>query len=168
MIKTSRFLALPLVALLACVTMTGCNQKTIAALTQILGTQAANVAKLENDPALATKLAADTTAAVTAITNWKSGTPAQDVVQALDLVEADLNLFPVANQYAPLVDLAIGTVDSILALLPPPPATTAVLRRHVALFQPAPKNSKQFIEQWNALVKANPRLAPAQIRSKLF
>lgn len=48
---------------------TACNQNTIAALANVLGTSAANIANLEGNSSLATKLTTDTAAAVTGIEN---------------------------------------------------------------------------------------------------
>lgn len=145
----------------------GCpQQSTIAALTQTLGNAAANLASLEGNPALGAKLQTDTTAAVTAINNWKSGTNAQMAIEALNLVADDLSLFPVTNQYAPLIDLAIGTVESILALLPqtPVPATKAAAHRRSVHLSNPPKNAKEFKKTWNTIVSASPSLAPVAIK----
>jgi hypothetical protein len=76
------------------------------------------------------------------------------VVEALNMVEDDLNLFPVAGPYVPLIDLAIGTVESILASLGLTSASVSASsrpRRSVSLPYKAPKNSKQFTAKWNAL-----------------
>jgi hypothetical protein len=150
--------------------LTACSQTQIADLTNTLGTSAANIAKLEGNSTLSTKMLADTAAAVAAIDSWKSGSPATEAIEALNLVEDDLNLIPGTSQYAALVDLCIGTVESILALLPQTSTTTTaptaaaanVARRHVALANP-PKTAKQFRQQWDAIVKANPALAAAKL-----
>ena len=146
----------------------GCSsQATLAALTRTLGTASASIATLEGNPTLAASLTADTAAAVTAITNWKSGTPANDVIQALGIVEADLNLIPGTSQYLPLVDIAIATVQSILALLPAPtvaPTVTLKAFRTVHLGHPAPKTASQFKAQWAAVIAANPSLSAAAIK----
>ncbi len=163
------FLAVSLIASL----LTGCvAQQTIAALTQELGTASQSIATLEGNTALAAQLQADTTAAVAAIDGWKQGTPAQDVIQALNIVENDLNLIPAASPYAPLIDIAIGTVEGILALLPAPAPSTAtaavahasVEHRQVTLAQAAPKNAKQFKTQWNGVVATHPGLAAAALK----
>jgi len=159
-----------LVVSLALLPTVGCiSQSQIAALTQTLGNSAQQIAVLEGNPTLAATLLADTNAAVTAINNWKSGTPATEVIQALGIVEADLNLIPGTSQYAPLVDIAIATVQTILTLLPPPstpvPAPAALkTMRTVNLGHPAPTTAKQFKAQWNAVVAANPNLAAAAIK----
>lgn len=149
----------------------GCtNQATIASLTATLGNAAASIAALEGNNDLAVRLKADSAAAQTAILNWKSGTPASEAIEALNLVEDDLNLIPAASQYTPLIDLAIGTVESILALLPQSQtvatpnlaAHTAAHKRKVTLTNP-PKNAKQFKAQWQNVINANPQLSNAAI-----
>ncbi len=140
---------------------TGCtSQQTISELTAVLGNAASSIAALEGNPALAQKLKTDTATAVGQIAQWKAGTPAQDVIEALNLVEDDLNLIPGTSQYAPLVDLAIGTVESILALLPGHSTVTGAMsthasrhRRAVTLAKP-PKDAKEFKAQWNSLAPA--------------
>lgn len=137
----------------------GCNQNEIGALANTLGTSAANIAKLEGNSALSAKLTADTAAAVSAIDNWKSGTPATDAIEALNLVEDDLQLIPGTSQYAPLIDLCIGTAESILDLLPQTPSATPAIaphasRRVVKLDNP-PRTAKEFKKQFNALAPPN-------------
>ncbi len=155
------------VLILLALTATGCpEQNTIASLTDALGNAAANIATLEGNSTLAAKLKTDTAAAVTAVKNWKKGTPAQEAIEALNLVEDDLNLIPGTSQYAPLITLAIGTVESILALLPPPSGgalSPHAARPHVQLSQPAPKNKSEFKAQWNSVIASHPNLAQAKI-----
>lgn len=148
-------------------TLIGCPaQNTIASLVAILGNSTATIATLEGNDALAQKLRTDTAAAVVAVTNWKSGTPAQEAIQALNLVEDDLNLLPMLGPYGPLIDLAIGTTEAILALLPQSATAPAARTTHrtVHLNQPAPKSARQYKAQFNAIVASNPALAAAKIK----
>jgi len=174
---TNRFLsgiAAIAVMLVGMIPTTGCSSATIADLAQTLGNAGAQIATLENNPTLAAKLKADTAAAVSAIASWKSGSPATEAIEALNIVEDDLDLIPGTSTYAPLIDLAIGTVESILALLPTSaavvaPATlsahTATLkakRPGIAITNP-PKTKGDFKKQWNAIVAESPVLAKAKI-----
>lgn len=138
--------------------LTGCDSSDIASLVQVLGNSASQLAALEGNTSLASKLLTDTGAAVTAIDNWKSGTAAQDVIQVLNIVEDDLQLFPIVNQFSPLVDLAIATAESIIALLPPSTsnAVSAKPRRHVQLGYAAPKTKKDYVKRYNAIIAAHP------------
>lgn len=140
-------------------TETGCSQSQLAQLTQVLGTDATNLATALGQSTLATQIQQSTSAAVTAINNWKKGTPAQDVIAALGIVEANLNLIPMAGPYTGLIDLALGTLQAILALLPAPTAMTVSHIRMVRLGHPAPKTAKEFKKQWNAIVDAKSDLA---------
>lgn len=139
--------------------MVGCtSQATIAALTDTLGNAASAIAAVEGNTALATKLQTDTAAAVSAVKTWKSGTPAQMAIEALNLVQDDLQLIPATGPYVPLIDICIGAVDAILAELPASQAVTAHVggsNRAIHLSQPAPKTAKQFKKQWNAYVGLN-------------
>lgn len=157
------------VALTLVAALLGCSQSTLAALTSILGNAGASIAALQGNTTLAERLKTDTAAAVVAIENWKSGTPAQEAIEALNLVEDDLNLFPAIGKYGPLIDLAIGTVESILALLPQPAVSARTVAPHAAhravnLAQPAPKTASAFKRQWNAIAASNPALSQAKLK----
>lgn len=145
---------------------TGCtNQTTIAALVTTLGNASAAVASLEGNPTLAAKLQADTQAASTSILNWKTGTPSQNAVEAIGIVEDDLNLIcdsvpaPQCVAYEPLIVLALSTAQSIIAILNPAASTA---QAHIAgrvstvPVVGAPKTSSDFKKQWNNAVKENP------------
>lgn len=160
----TRIIAAVLCVSLVSLATTGCEQSTIAALTTTLGNAASAIAALEGNTGLATQLTTDTTAAANAIANWKSGTPAQNVVQALTIVENDLNLIPGTSQYAPLIDIAIATVQSILALLPVTTTPTVAHGRTVHLGYAAPKSSHDFKKKWNAAVVANKLPVTAEIK----
>lgn len=131
----------------------GCpSQSQIAALTQVLGNDSAQIATLEGNTVLAAQLKADTAAAVLAVNSWQKGTNSQMAIEALNILVTDLNLIPNVGPYQPLIVLAIGTAQSILALLQPASAFTSP---RVKLSQPAPQTAKEFQKQWNAIVAAN-------------
>ena len=152
---------------LATLPMTGCPaQTTLAALTNTLGTAAASIATLEGNTALAAKLQADTAAAATAIQNWKSGTNAQMAVEAINIVIDDLNLIcpvgGICGPYGPLIVLALGTAQSIIAILNPtatPNAAKVGPNARVNLGHPAPKTAAEFKAQWNGIAQSDPALA---------
>lgn len=150
-------------------TTTGCtSQQTIASLIATVGTATASLETLEGNATLAAKIKTDTAAATLAVTNWKSGSPVQDVVEALNLVQDDLNLLPLAGPDVALVDLAIGTVQEILNLLPSAPVTVSTSlkaspRRQVHLTK-TPKKAEDFKKQWNAIASTNPTLSSAVLK----
>lgn len=146
------------VAAVLMATMIGCPaQSVVADLVTTLGTASASLATLEGNTSLATKLTTDTAAASSAVLNWKKGSSATVAIEAMNLVMADLNLIPVAGPYAPLIDLALVTAESIIATLNP----TAVTAR---TFSNAPRTSKAFKQKWNAAVATNPALAKAALK----
>lgn len=151
------------------VILLGCPaQSTLAALVSTLGNSASSIAALEGNSSLATKIQTDTQAASTAVLNWKSGTPATEAIEAINLVEDDLSLFPITGQYAPLIDLALGTAESIIEILNPTGATTPATTAHAAhrtvtLPFAAPKTSSAYKKQWNAIVAQNPSLKSAKL-----
>jgi hypothetical protein len=154
--------ALAIVSVAPAVLLEGCtSQATIASLINTLGGAAEQLATVENNPTLAAKLQTDVAAASAAVLNWKKGSAGTMVVEALNLVEDDLNLFPFAGPYVPLIDLAIGTIEAILAELglTSAPAAAAKPRRSVVLSYKAPKNSKAFTAKWNALAPPTLQLA---------
>ena len=162
-----------LAALAAVFATTGCtSQTTIAALVTTLGNASASIAAIENNPTLANQLKADTAAASQAVLNWKKGTPAQNVVQALNIVQNDLSLItgtcntgipgPVC-QYVPLIDLAIATTTSIIQIVNPATAVPAATKGRLGAFN-APKDSVQFKKQWNKICSGNPNLVRAAIQ----
>ena len=59
----------------------------------------------------------DATAAIAAVNNWQSGTPAQDVVQILDILIADINLFPVSDVYKAVIVIALDGIKSVIVLI---------------------------------------------------
>lgn len=130
----------------------GCEkQNTAAALIGIAGVAIASLETIEGHGDVAAQLQTDFAAAQTAVLNWKQGTATQDVSQALALVQNDLNLLPVSQQDQAYIELAIGTVQSILDLFPgtaPQFAVTANVRRVQIV---APKTAKEFKATWNAL-----------------
>lgn len=166
-------LALPSVILIPLLATAGCtSQTTIAALVSTLGGACASIATIENNPTLAQKIQADSNAASSAVLNWKSGTPAQDVIQAINLVESDLNLICTTipakqcTEYEPLIVLALSTAESIIAILNPSaaPKVRALSRIPGAgTIGGPPKNAKEYTQRWNALCAANPKLAKVAI-----
>lgn len=180
----AKIVSMLLVGVLLCGGLTGCpGQQTAVELLGVVEQATVSLATLEGNTADIAKLQADFAAAQTAITNFKSGTPAQDVIEALNIVQDDLNLLPVPSGDKALVDLAIGTVDELLALFPAPAATPAVTaavyrvgaaqlvyagaahvkHRHPGLPKPV-ATPKDFKKLWNAELAKHPRLAAAKVK----
>jgi hypothetical protein len=146
-------------ALCLCGCLSACNQNDTAQLVSVLGIASASIAQLEGNATLSTQLKNDTAAAVSAVENWKQGDATQSVEQTLNIVESDLALFPVTDQFAPLIDLAIGTVENILQIVHP---TAKVSIAHTSVS--VPKTAKDFKKSWNEIVSQHPELSAAKIK----
>jgi hypothetical protein len=144
--------------------LAGCPQQTtIAALVLTLGNAAASVAAIEGNDALSQKLQADTAKAETQILAWKPGTNGQMAVEALQLVQDDLALFPQVGPYAPLIQLAIGTTISIIEIIDPGAVPTALSKPHAVHLAKPPRNKGQFRKAWNDYVNSHPESARAYL-----
>jgi hypothetical protein len=161
------------IAVLALVTvvMVGClTQSTMASLIGVLGNATASIASIEGNTALATQIKTDTAAASAAVLDWNSGTPAQDAIEDLNIVEDDLNLIPMSGAYVALVDLGIGTIESILAMLPASTTTVSVERAHKRRSVTPVHvtkwgdSSREFKNRWNKIVATDGSLAPVAIK----
>lgn len=181
------------IAVLALVTvvMVGClTQSTMASLIGVLGNATASIASIEGNTALATQIKTDTAAASASVLAWKSGTPAQDAIEALNIVEDDLNLIPICAAVVndgkvahvsgldgdsancagilALVDLGIGTIESILAMLPastPASVNAGHPRRSVTPVHVTRwgDSSREFKDRWNKIVATDGSLTPVAI-----
>ena len=145
------------------------SQSTLATLVSVLGNATSSIAAIEGNTALATQIKADTAAASSAVLNWKKGTPAQEAIQALNIVMDDLNLIPATGPYVALIDLGIGTVVAILELLPQPTSAlknSSVHRRQVSAVKITrwENPGKEFKERWNKIVATDGALAPVVIK----
>ena len=150
-------IAAVLLLFVAMLPVQGCNSATtIKALVPVVANAVTQVLTLEGDTAQATRVQQALTAFQTATANWKSGTPSQDVVEAINALAAALDAFPLTSQYAPLIGLALTTLDAILAIVAPgtltPNVRGAARRNHEALKalygKPAPQSPKAFRKAW--------------------
>jgi hypothetical protein len=161
----------------------GCDsngQKTASILITTACNSVSALAQLEGYSIDQVKLKADCAAASTAVLNWQAGTPAQNVLEALNLVDDDLDLIPVDNKTKALIDLAIGTVDQVITLVDPSaqPAAGAPVASQVAFMWTAYQktaarhhhrklphpvwDAKDYKKQWNALVAQQAELKKAK------
>ena len=159
------------VLVLMCGMMTACLTNTaLSGLVTVLGNATASIAAIEGNTVLATQIKTDTAAASAAVLAWKSGTPSQEAIEALNIVEDDLNLIPMSGAYVALVDLGIGTIESILAMLPASTTTVSVERAHKRRSVTPVHvtkwgdSSREFKDRWNKIVATDATLAPVAIK----
>lgn len=163
-------IAIPILILAITLTTVACvTQSVLATLITTLGNASASIAALEGSATLATTLKADTAAASSAVLNWQKGSSAVMVIEALGIVEADLNLIPYVAPYSALIDIGIATVDEIITIVtgaaPPVPAIKRVtVMHHVKLTGKTPHNRKHFVSMWNSVAASDPKLTTLVIK----
>lgn len=98
--------------------LAGCSPDTVAAFVKTIGTLAAQLATYFGAADVAAQLVAAAATVATDIAEWQSGSAAADAVQAIndmiDLVDA----IPVRGPYTVFLDLLLGALSGLLALLP--------------------------------------------------
>ncbi len=134
------------------------------------------------DPTLEAKLGPYFSAAITAATNWKSGTFSQELEEGLSVLGANLDLIPLGSKADSLIAAAINFVDNEITILQK--AKTAKLESPAAMEAayyawleesntPAPtvsasrkhqwhgaqiKSFSQLKKEWNKLAPKNAKL----------
>lgn len=144
---------------------TGCtNQQTIAALVSIVGSSASAALTLGGvDAATSTRINGEFQTASQQIAAFVPGTPAEEVIQTLQIATADLGDIPGLNPKAQAyIDLALGTAETLVVLLQKQSGTVvapsvglsahSVTRtpRVVTLAHP-PDTPKAYKKAWDAL-----------------
>lgn len=131
------------------------SQSTLSELVTTLGNTGASIASIEGDSSLATKLQADTAAASTAILDWKKGSSATEVLEAINVVTDDLSIIPISDPTTlALVDLALGTVSSIIDIIDSEAGPAAISAFHVnriVTLKNPPKTRNGYIKQFKAI-----------------
>jgi hypothetical protein len=104
---------------LCCMPMlTGCSPDTVAAFVNTIANLAAQLATYFGAGSLATQLLALSATIATDIANWQSGSAATDAIQAINDMIDLVNQIPVLGQYSVFIDLILGALSGLLALLP--------------------------------------------------
>jgi Sec-independent protein translocase protein TatA len=174
--KWTALLLIPLVVVMLC----GCNPQNLSALVKTVGesvVQLGGIITQLSDPNLTpedkqkmvdaqarAKTAVDT--AATLIAAWQQGTPANEIINELDVVQTNLSqILSIANVVNPTklslietaVTLAIGTIQLIISMLPASPAAAPKMMQRkasvpVMITKSTPKNAKEYKTQWNAIM----------------
>jgi hypothetical protein len=155
------------VAVLAVMLATACSQNTIAALVTTLGNACSGAAALAGNAQLSRTILADSAKASQQVLAWKSGSAAENVVQVLHDLQADLSEIPETASVAPFIDLGIATIDGILTdITGQVPAATQSMRwasvrsvRHPRYSGEPPRTAKAFNAAWDKLVNEHPQFA---------
>jgi ribosome maturation protein Sdo1 len=164
--------------LAAVLVVAGCDGKSLSVLVQTVGTSVVQLAGLiaqVSDPNLSaadkqkmaeaqTRAAAAIQTATTLIAAWQKGSPTDQIINALDEVQVNLSeiltVVNVTNSQSvavikTAVPLAIGTLQLIVSLLPPPsnpPKPGAEMHVQSMTTPTTPRTAKDYKAQWNALM----------------
>jgi hypothetical protein len=161
---------------------TGCSESQVVGEINTVLTQATNVLAVvdPSNTALIADLQNGIAALKAAEASWQSGSGVQIVINALNTIEDITAVIPLTAEFSPLIDVLVAGIEVALnALWPSSTLTAAVtgtspaiaMKAHtlqhvnphkgrVTLSHPS---AKAFKAQWNAVAKANPRLAAAVI-----
>jgi phosphohistidine swiveling domain-containing protein len=153
-------MAMTLLAAVGCKTVSAVfNQSTLAALVTAVGQGIVNLLTFLGNTTAASQVEGYINTAVNDITSWTPGTVATEVINALNDVAAFISAIPGLGAYAALISLAVGTIDSVIALFTqnsPAPPTTAIRPRTVPVVNlpGAPTKASQYESVWNGKCKA--------------
>jgi hypothetical protein len=111
--------------------LTGCSPDTVAAFVNTIANLAAQLATYFGAGSLATQLLALSATIATDIANWQSGSAATDAIQAINDMIDLVNQIPVRGEYSVFIDLILGALSGLLALLPQAAAAAAIAKTHV-------------------------------------
>ena len=138
---------------------TGCTSSQVVSEVNTVLTEASNVLVVaEPNAPWVPQLQAAITALKTSEASWTSGGAVQDVINALNTVEAITAVIPMTAAYSPLIDVLVAGVEAVLAALPPSTSTAAVkavYNPHVGQVKLSGKSAKAFTAQWNATAAAH-------------
>jgi hypothetical protein len=134
------------------------SKTTVAMLAQTLGNAIGNLAGLLGNTTIAANVTKYTTQLVADINSYVSGAPTQEIILVIADLEDAINLIPVSPEIQGLIELALGTIQGILAFFPTPAVAAAVQARTKARqvhLAKVPKTSATFRTTWNSLVPAS-------------
>ncbi len=150
---------------LSTVGLTGCTpnqQKTLAALSQTIGTSVASILQIENQTTAAEAVQNATNALTTAINHWQGGTVSSDILSAAQALQANIGLLPVNSNDQQLIDIALSAVESILTEFgPSTPVTNAQVRR--VTLAVAIHSKSDYVKVWDAAIVLHPQFAAAKL-----
>lgn len=109
----------------------GCDTATIAVFVTTITTYAAQLATYFGQASIAGQITALAATIATDIKNWQKGGPVADAIEALTDLSDLVQQIPFAGAYMPFIQLVLGAITGLLALLPSA-QTTPVVAAHRA------------------------------------
>jgi len=109
----------------------GCDNTTVAAFVTTIGKYAAQLASYFGASEIATDLVTDAAKIATDIANWQNGSASSDAIEVIndmiDLVNQLSNQVGFLSTYGVFIDLILGALAGLLALLPSSATSTVAL-----------------------------------------
>lgn len=151
----------------------GCGVETIEGYINAVDTAVTGVLNLMGDSNLAAKIQAAVNAVNTAMSNWKTGTIPQMVVEALNMLQTALDAVPMSSLLSMAIGLAIAAIDAILTLsggtiISTNLAMAAKPRRQHAKPNQTLKSHRSFAKAWNTAIDNAGLPAAAKIAVPVF
>lgn len=152
--------------------LTGCTDTTINILNTVIQSAEAVLVVMEPNASWLPAFKAAIAALKTAETTWTAGGPVTVVVNALNTLAAVAAVIPLTEPYSALIDVLVAGIEAVLVALHGKTATPVAMtsagphRGRAQLTKPHFLQSRvtAYGNQWNAIVKANPALAGAELR----
>jgi hypothetical protein len=98
--------------------LSGCNTATVATFVTTIAKYAAQLATYFSAGSLATQITALAATIAADIQAWQSGSAATNAINALNDLAALINQIPFLGAYSVFIDLILGAIAGLLALLP--------------------------------------------------
>jgi len=154
--------------------MVGCTGSQVVNEVNVVLTEAVNIlAVAQPNAPWAPQLKAAVAALQTAEATWQAGGTVVIVEDALNTIVAIMAAIPLTAAYSPLIDVLVAGIEAILAALPPStvaptPVVAASHNPHIGRVQikhhMLHSRVSDFKAAWNAAVKADSRLAGAELK----
>ena len=151
--------------------------KNILTIASVALTSLTAVLKITNpnDPNLA-KYEADAALLLQQLANWKTGSAATQVIEAIDLVISDVNLIPVPPTQQAIIAIALAGLESIIAIVNQnstvggaSQVASAKVMEAQQIDSPAysgPDAALYYARDWNSEVGKQSTLAHAKIKMR--
>jgi len=107
--------------------LAGCDTATVATFVTTIAKYAAQLATYFSASSLAGQITALAATIATDIQNWQSGGTSADAIEALNDLADLINQIPILGPYAVFIDLLLGAISGLLALLPSSATSTVAL-----------------------------------------
>lgn len=96
--------------------LSGCGRGTVIAYINAVNTAVTSILTFIGDDALAQTLSKDVARINAAVAGWTSGSITQEVIEAINIMESDLDLIPLSSTVTMLISIALVALNAVLNL----------------------------------------------------